>query len=149
MRMKLVQEQQEFLDKRLAELALVQPQILELRDILLNIGGCHVVAPSRPEPDLSDLISHGGLIQGDILFDEMARNSCHWNVAEVWKSDSSPVIAIGTGYALSEDGLWRQHTWGITASGIFETTEIRHTYYGIRLDRDQAAMFASRHSNDQ
>lgn len=82
---------------------------------------------------------------GDVALEEMARNSCHSNAAFLWKNKISGLVGIGTGYALSEDGLWRQHSWCLTPGGIIETTEVRHTYYGVRLEGARADRFASRY----
>jgi hypothetical protein len=142
MRTELDRDQQEFLDERLRKLSLVQPGILQLRDRLLGIGGCHLVAPSRPEPDLDLLLEEGCIAEGEVEFEEMVRNSCHWNTASIWKRRSVRITGIGTGYALSDDGLWRQHSWCFTADGILETTEMRHTYYGIRLEGAKADRFS-------
>jgi hypothetical protein len=147
MRTELNEKQKSFLDGRLAQIASIQPEILELKVRLLKIDGCHLVAPPKPEPDLTALLAHGDVMEGAILFEEMSRSSCHWNVAALWRSEPSPLVAIGTGYALSEDGLWRQHSWGITKTEIFETTEPRHTYFGISLQKEEAAKFASQHAD--
>jgi hypothetical protein len=143
MRIKLGNDQREFLDKRLQQLSQGQPNILLLRDRLLRIGGCHLVAPAKSDPDLEALLQEGETMTGEIRFEEMARNSCHWNVASLWRNEKGGILGIGTGYALSEDGLWRQHSWGITAAGILETTELRHTYYGVRLEGDKADRFSA------
>jgi hypothetical protein len=38
--------------------------------------------------------------------------------------------AIGVGYGLSEDGLWREHYWGMKDDHIVETTASRVAYFG-------------------
>ena len=53
------------------------------------------------------------------------------------------MVAIATGYALSDDGLWRQHTWGILRDGILETTEARIEYFGLLLQGERADEFAA------
>ncbi len=146
MRTELSEEQRLFLDGRLEQIASVQPDILKFKEHLLRIGGCHLVAPQKTEPDLTALLTYGDVMRGRVRFEEMTRNSCHWNVAALWLSKPSPLVAIGTGYALSKDGLWRQHSWGVTRTEIFETTEPRHTYFGISLQEEEAARFASQHA---
>lgn len=61
-----------------------------------------------------------------ILF-RMETSECHENVSELL---SEGAIKDGCyGYALSDDGLWREHSWGITDSGlIIETTTRRLAY---------------------
>jgi hypothetical protein len=53
---------------------------------------------------------------------------------------------MGTGYGLSDYGLWPNHSWGLkqTAGGrvpIVETTVSREIYFGVPLPRE--ALFAS------
>lgn len=52
------------------------------------------------------------------------------------------MVGIGSGYALSADGLWRQHSWGILRDGILETTERRIKYFGLILQDERANRFA-------
>jgi hypothetical protein len=141
--MELESDQREFLDNRLLQLSETQPELLLLKDKLLKIGGCHLVAPTKPEPDLSPLLLEGVVMTGPVEFEEMARNSCHWNSAHLWTSRRNSIVGIGTGYALSEDGLWRQHSWALTSIGILETTEPRHTYFGLRLEGHAADQFSA------
>ncbi len=67
---------------------------------------------------------------------------CHRNVARVWVSRQPGIVGIGTGYALSEDGLWRQHSWGVLKNGILETTVARTKYFGVMLKGIAADSFA-------
>lgn len=42
-----------------------------------------------------------------------------------------------TGYALSPDGLWRQHSWAYGDNlMIYETTVERVMYFGVELSSD-------------
>ncbi len=68
----------------------------------------------------------------------MKASRCHENVAAVWKARRFGIIAIATGYALSEDGVWRVHSWGTLPDGVVETTEARLKYFGIVLEGTQA-----------
>ena len=45
----------------------------------------------------------------------------------------SRLIGVGTGYALSDDGLWRSHSWVLTKKRIIETTVSRVKYLGLAL----------------
>jgi hypothetical protein len=69
-------------------------------------------------------------------------SSCHQNVASVWKKRRFGIVAIATGYALTQDGLWRQHSWGILRDGVLETTVVRVKYFGILLQGAAADRFA-------
>jgi hypothetical protein len=138
------EEQNKFLNERLSRLAEEQPKILLLKDKLLHIGGTHLVAPTEPDPDLENLLIRGHAIEGTVRFEEMAENSCHWNVAALWLQKKQSLIAVATGYALSEDGLWRQHSWGIQENAILETTEPRRCYFGLRMEGTEARSFSNR-----
>jgi hypothetical protein len=49
---------------------------------------------------------------------------------------------IVTGYALSSDGLWRQHSWAMAGDGgVVETTEERLLYFGYELTAAEAEIF--------
>jgi hypothetical protein len=67
---------------------------------------------------------------------------CHQNIAAIWKFQRPRIVSIATGYALSEDGLWRQHSWGILREGLLETTAERRRYFGILLSGSEADHFA-------
>jgi hypothetical protein len=138
------EERSRFLNDRLSRLAEEQPKILVLRDKLLEVGGTHLVAPAEPDPDLEELLLRGFATEGEVNFEEMAENSCHWNVAALWLQKKHELAAIATGYALSDDGLWRQHSWGIQQDAILETTEPRRRYFGVRMEGTEASSFASR-----
>ena len=77
-----------------------------------------------PDPDLSELLSSGRLITEPIVMEQLDEGHCHENVAELWLSRERGLTAIGTGYALSEDGLWRQHSWGMRDDQIVERVRI-------------------------
>ena len=83
-------------------------------------------------------------MSGPITLKEMRSSMCHQNVAAVWKSRRFGIIGVATGYALSEDGLWRQHSWGLLRDGVLETTEARLNYFGILLQNAGADYFAER-----
>ena len=72
---------------------------------------------------------------------------CHQNVASVWKAHKFGIVGICTGYALTEDGLWRQHSWGLLREALLETTEPRVKYFGILLQGDKAERFANSNSS--
>lgn len=71
-----------------------------------------------------------------------ARSNCHVNAVTLWRSGEA--VAIGTGYALSDDQLWREHSWAWDRDGyLIETTEPRNRYYGLRMDGPRAERFAN------
>lgn len=110
---------------------------------VLAHGGRHVVPPMRPE-DGATLI---GLLTPEVRSGHGARlvpgqpSSCHGNSSLLLLRGE--VAAIATGYGLSDDQLWRQHTWALDAEGrIVETTEPRLSYAGRVLSPADAVVFA-------
>ena len=138
----LTGQQKSFLDRRLREAAEQQPDLGLLKGLLLGFGGVHLVAPPGPDPDLPLLIEAGFVMAGPVVLRAMKKSGCHENLAELWASNEPGVVGIGTGYSLSDDGLWRQHSWGIRREGILETTASRVKYFGVLLQRRDADMFA-------
>lgn len=56
-------------------------------------------------------------------------SDCHENCRELVRRD--PSLVWHYGYALSEDGMWREHSWCVKPDGgIIETTVGRVAYFG-------------------
>jgi hypothetical protein len=108
-----------------------QAAIASLKAKLFTIGG-DKISP-QPCPFVSEIASHGVLVELPIKLRQMDGNRCHHNVASLWeqRKKHSRLKAIATGYALSEDGMWRWHTWGLAATHILEATAVRLQYFGI------------------
>jgi hypothetical protein len=55
---------------------------------------------------------------------------------------SRGAVRIASGYALTGDGLWRQHSWGVDAADgrVIETTVRRVRYYGVILGDDDESL---------
>jgi hypothetical protein len=134
-------DQKKFLQARFRKAVGDQPELKHLKVLLLRLGGDFIVAPQRADPDISALLEFGFLMRGPITMELMARNGCHQNVASLWKSPKRRIIGVATGYAMSEDGLWRQHSWGVLRDGLLETTEAREIYFGILLQGSGADRF--------
>jgi hypothetical protein len=119
--------------------------LFPLEQKLLTLGGIRLIY--RYEPDLQLLLARGE------AFDETAEliagesGQCHLNVAQIW-NERSEEYSIVTGYALSEDGLWRQHSWLLrekpTAGQcrLIETTIERIKYFGVILTETEAKAFS-------
>lgn len=135
-------EQWKFLRNRLRGAVKNQSDFKRLKALLLRLGGDYIVAPSKFDPDVPMLLEAGFLMSGPITLKILKSSMCHQNVATVWKERRFGIVAIATGYALSEDGLWRQHSWGILRNGVLETTEARLKYFGIPLQGAQADQVA-------
>src|SRR6185312_10293402 len=102
--------------RRLRAAIISQPEIKLLRALLLELGGVELVAAFDPDAPL--LILSGFAMSGSVENKVMERNACHKNISVLWIAKQSRLVGIGTGYALSNDGLWRQHSWGIRRNGI-------------------------------
>ena len=118
-----------------------QPRLQVLVDQLLELGGWFCVFREPPEPHLDQLLARGRVFTPARLLRRPGRSSgCHGNAAAEWlKCDD---LRIVTGYALSDDGLWRQHSWGLlTDDRVVETTVARLRYFGAILTDPAAAEF--------
>jgi hypothetical protein len=130
-----------------------------VNELLLAIGGALVVPPMELPPcrfeerEMKKVASRGHFFPGTPVCMKPGEPShCHRNVA--WLYHEGTPISIATGYALSRDGRWREHTWGVAtrtmpcsefdevnAGDVVETTEGRICYYGFVLSKSQAATF--------
>lgn len=132
----------------------IDPRMFALRDRLLSFGGAEVSMPIHDE-DIADILEHGQLWWGDRAQYMKGRPSrCHENSALLYSANKarnhpeSPYhmnITIATGYALSKDGLWRQHSWCLKRTArsvaVVETTVKRLLYYGIAMTEEKAEQF--------
>jgi hypothetical protein len=92
---------------RLAPGVKFDDRLFELRDKLLSFGGSEVCLPVT-EQDLSQILERGQLWHGDrVRFMRGQPSQCHRNSSYCWHANKD-ITTICTGYALSEDGLWRQ-----------------------------------------
>lgn len=114
----------------------------ELHDHLLKIGGLFVVWYG-PEPFSEVIFLFGSVFDSTkALMKKGERNQCHQNTARLFQNNEA---RVATGYGLSNDGLWRRHSWGVDSQNkIIETTEMRELYFGAILPEDVAREFADR-----
>ncbi len=117
------------------------PNHVELFDLLVTQGG-YAVAPVL-EPDLTNILTRGYHRDGrgaKLMLGQ--RSGCHPNSAHLWDQNRDN-SAIVTGWAMSDDGVWRQHSWvkHLGTGKIYETTEERLLYYGFDLTPDEAELF--------
>jgi hypothetical protein len=123
-----------------------QPEIGLLKNLLLKLGGTHLVAPPKRDSAVHRLIDTGFVMAGPVQFEMMEGSRCHRNVAATWIQRTHGILGIGSGYALSDDGLWRQHSWGLLREGILETTEPRWKYFGVLFQGLEGDRFAAANS---
>jgi hypothetical protein len=137
-------EQEQALGERLGLAADGNPDWKRLSRKLLRIGGRALVVPWGDEPHLADLVERGGSMTTRFAVQfPGAPRECHWNVIRLCEA-SAGTVHVGTGYALTSDGLWQQHSWGVNAKQIVETTELREAYFGIVLTPREAKSFAKK-----
>ncbi len=115
-------------------------QLVAIRERLLEFGGDAVCMPYGSDEDTPAIYEFGQLWSG--ISAKMMKGQpsmCHTNACELWalnKKDHD--VHICTGYALSEDGMWREHSWLIKKTPrsyqLIETTKKRLLYYGYVLD---------------
>lgn len=127
-------EQKSFHEKRLREHAKEQPEILELQKILLLVDGEQLVAPPTVTSDVPFLVESGFVMDYPVTERIMQPHMCHLNSVELFAMGKA--TGFGTGFALTEDGLWWQHSWALErqqdgTNRIIETTGKRERYFGI------------------
>jgi hypothetical protein len=116
----------------------------ELSELLLAVGGTAVVPPLDSDRVLVAMIKVAGAAVPEatrIVVRAGSRSDCHRNAVASWRGGGA--VAIGTGYALSQDAFWRGHSWAWAADGsLIETTDPRIRYFGIRLADEGAEVWA-------
>lgn len=138
--------------KKMRKLSAHQPpmkvdgNLAKLVDLLLSFGGTSVCLPKDGvEEDLDNILLFGQLWFGkNIRKMEGEQCRCHRNSSLLWDANRSNT-RICTGYALSEDGIWRQHSWVIhlksASNQIVETTVKRVAYFGFCMNQAQCEEF--------
>ena len=112
---------------------------LPLKKILLGIGGWGVCI--YKEPDLERILTRGRRFPAKSKSMKGQPSQCHSNSAFCW-DENRELCTICTGYALSKDGMWRQHSWVFTNDKVVvETTEKRVAYWGFLLTTDECERF--------
>jgi hypothetical protein len=114
------------------------PECKPLRDKMLAHGGRTVgFDPGQSKWAHAAMDKRGTFLPGTATLRKGDPNSCYWNVARLAKQ-SKGSIRMAMGYALSDDGHWRGHAWGITKTGkVIETTVKREAYFGFVLTDDE------------
>lgn len=112
----------------------------QLIEVLLSFGGDRVAIVGFDE-DVYRLFKRGQLWSGRRAIKMPgAPSQCHANAAGLWDTNKDVVI-LATGYALSKDGMWRQHSFGLNNGRVVETTEPRVAYFGFAMTREESERF--------
>jgi hypothetical protein len=148
------QHQLEFLGARRERVTAMLPRYEDLRAQLLDLGGVEVVLPRydqfseaeqrRQAYDVEQVLARGETWPGaGAVLEIGTENNCHSNVAQIRSSGRG---SIASGWALANDGLWREHSWLLLPSAdsedsLLETTQAWLLYYGYRLDARETGWF--------
>lgn len=125
------------------------PQLQSFRRTMLErFGGGDVNIWMGRTEDVAPLLERGQLwipSPQEIDYLEGEPTHCHDNVCEFWKEQPDRYV-LATGYGLSQDGLWRPHSWLMEPQNdgparIVETTVGRLAYFGYVMDLPQSIDF--------
>lgn len=109
------------------------PGFAILEDLLFELGGSRLIYTPNP-PDPKVLLDRGVRSidkRGMWVAPEQAPSACHALALAAHKNFQAPVYS---GYALSEDGKWREHSWVTQEGLLLELTGIdRVSYFGVKL----------------
>ena len=125
---------------------LTESQEYDLKDTLEAFAGslCYI----DKDEDINNILEYGQFWYGkEAELIKGKDNSCHWNSCNLWEKNQDS-IRICTGYALSEDGLWRSHSWAVKLKDdktqLIETTVKRKAYFGVVLPTENCVDFYKR-----
>ena len=118
---------------------------LPLFDKLLSFAGEEVCMPFMGR-DLNEILTYGqfwfGLDSNKVRGDS---GRCHSNSAGLYETNQDETL-ICTGYGLTEDGMWRQHSWLMrlkpNSNVIIETTDSRIAYFGVCFNYEKSKEFS-------
>jgi hypothetical protein len=111
-----------------------QTKILELRTLLLSFGGSDMVILEEGEPEADEIMTKGKLYGATYRKVRGVPCHCHENVV-TQKAKHPEKYRIVTGYALSNDYLWTQHSWLVDKKDrTYETTVPRFAYFGYLVE---------------
>jgi hypothetical protein len=124
-------------------------QFYKLHKLLISIGGYQTCFPDIEE-DMGKILERGRFWPGRSKMMVGRPSQCHSNASELWDlNHTDHDVRICTGYALSSDGMWRQHSW-LThyyettyqkRCRLIETTVKRVAYYGYEMTDEEAYEF--------
>jgi hypothetical protein len=133
----------QFLAEKATDALAHNPRVADLQTRLLALGGEAAVFGVAPKL-IELLLERGSVFYGESRSYKGRRGRCHYNAARLW-AISPESRQLVTGFALSDDGCWRPHSWVLQpAKGkppILETTEKRVLYFGAVLTPDEAERF--------
>jgi hypothetical protein len=135
-------ERAEWLRARSAEVLAAEPRAAEVERRLLDHGG-HTVLLWSSMIGLDGFLAEGRYYPTSRIRSWKGEPSnCHGNAGLLYVLTQG-LVRVMTGFALSADGLWRGHSWGVDQEDgwVVETTERRVRYYGYPVTDDDALAF--------
>lgn len=110
---------------------------------LLSFDGKYVKIGLEEEYELDRMINNGIIFENKIIILKGEFGRCHRNVATKYRNLKNKNFKIATGYALNDEHIWIQHSWGLDKNNILiETTGNKYLkYYGYILDKDESDDF--------
>lgn len=129
----------------------IDPKLIDLSGALIAFGGESTCLPDYEE-DLNKIVTRGQLWgRKSLNYLKGARSKCHLNSSLAWQANQDKIF-IATGYALSKDGTWHQHSWCVQVKDngpcIIETTEARELYFGFVLTLDESIEFVDMNTDE-
>jgi len=95
------------------------------------VKGSHLVSCPWDTPEISNFNHSAVLIaqstESNTKLKPMKTRRCHDNSA--FLLEKGMIAECHTGFALSPDGLWRHHSWGVMSNGIIIETTLRRLVY--------------------
>jgi hypothetical protein len=135
-------EHRVFLGKRVREFSKIQPELRELRRILLKIGGDELVLSPGSDPTVNFLIDFGIVFAGPVVLKQHCQGGQDRTLGRIWTRRSYGIVGIVVGYALGDDGFWREHSFGVLREGVLEIIARKQKYFGLLLLSEAADGFA-------
>lgn len=115
----------------------------QLEKILLDLNGNSVKFGIDTKQELQQMIDNGRFKNTDglkVYKTGMLPNQCHRNSVVLKLKKKS--YQIFTGYALTDENVWLQHTWCANSfTNIVETTQPFRRYYGYQLKGEELLTF--------
>jgi hypothetical protein len=135
-------ERSKFLEERTNTYLHSNPELQPLLDKLLEIDGDYVVLMIEEKDELDKLLNRGRTFEEPARLKKMRDCKCHQNAATLYARNRRR-YRVATGYALSDDGVWRQHSWAYDTYDkcVVETTDPRTKYFGYVMTREESNEF--------
>lgn len=141
--------QKHFLEEKLKAYSSINEEFSFLHEKLSSEEKDSILCPNHEtQESLNLLLKEGQFFGSTDIIEKGTPCQCHSNVALFYEmalsvyGEDQKIYKIVTGYALSKDLIWRQHSWILkNDSEIVETTEPRIRYFGVILTDKNLKVF--------